>query len=31
MVSRPGSPLARAVSDFATALDKELSVVEVEA
>jgi pilus assembly protein CpaE len=31
MVSRPGSPLARAVSDFATAVDKELSVVEVEA
>jgi pilus assembly protein CpaE len=31
MVSRPGSPLAKAVSDFAATLDKELSVVEVEA
>ena len=31
MVSRPGSPLARAVSDFATAVDKELSVVDAEA
>ena len=31
MVSRPGSPLARAVADFATAVDKELSVVAVEA
>ncbi len=31
MVSRPGSPLAKAVSDFTNAVDKELSVVEVEA
>jgi pilus assembly protein CpaE len=31
MVSRPGSPLARAVSDFAATVDKELSVVEAEA
>jgi pilus assembly protein CpaE len=31
MVSRPGSPLAKAVSDFAATVDKELSVVEVEA
>lgn len=31
MVSRPASPLARAVGDFANAVDKELSVVEVEA
>jgi pilus assembly protein CpaE len=31
MVSRPGSPLARAVGDFANAVDRELSKVEVEA
>jgi len=31
MVSRPGSPLARAVGDFANSVDRELSVVEVEA
>jgi len=31
MVSRPGSPLAKAVSDFTNAVDKELSVVEAEA
>jgi pilus assembly protein CpaE len=31
MVSRPGSPLARAVGDFANAVDSELSKVEVEA
>ncbi len=31
MTSRPDSPLAKAVSDFATSADKELSVVEVEA
>jgi pilus assembly protein CpaE len=31
MVSRPGSPLAKAVSDFAATVDKELSVVEAEA
>jgi pilus assembly protein CpaE len=31
MVSRPDSPLAKAVSEFANAVDKELSVIEVEA
>jgi MinD-like ATPase involved in chromosome partitioning or flagellar assembly len=31
MISRPGSPLAKAVSDFAATVDKNLSVVEVEA
>jgi pilus assembly protein CpaE len=31
MVSRPGSPLARAVGDFANTVDRELSAVEVEA
>ncbi|HEV7200778.1 MAG TPA: response regulator [Candidatus Limnocylindria bacterium] len=31
MISRPGSPLAKAVSDFAVSVDKELSVVESEA
>lgn len=31
MVSRPDSPLARAVGDFANAVDGELSKVEVEA
>ncbi|MGH2488405.1 MAG: AAA family ATPase [Candidatus Limnocylindria bacterium] len=31
MVSRPGSPLARAVGDFATSVDRELSAVEIEA
>ncbi len=31
MISRPGSPLARAVGDFANAVDRELSKVEVEA
>jgi pilus assembly protein CpaE len=31
MVSRPGSPLARAVGDFANAVDGELSKIEVEA
>ncbi|MGH2488624.1 MAG: AAA family ATPase [Candidatus Limnocylindria bacterium] len=31
MVSRPSSPLARAVGDFANAVDRELSAVEVEA
>jgi hypothetical protein len=31
MVSRPSTPLAKAVSDFADTVDKELSVVEVEA
>jgi len=31
MVSRPGSPLAKAVSDFTNAVDKELSVVEADA
>jgi pilus assembly protein CpaE len=30
MVSRPGSPLAKAVSDFAATVDKQLSVVEAE-
>jgi pilus assembly protein CpaE len=31
MVSRPGSPLAKAVSDFAATVDRELSVVGAEA
>ena len=31
MVSRPGSPLAKAVSDLAGVADRELSVVEAEA
>lgn len=31
MTSRPESPLAKAVAEFAAAVDKELSVVEVEA
>ena len=31
MVSRPASPLARAVSELAGAIDRELSAVEVEA